>query len=243
VSEASHRIISSESAILDQTAADLKESLGDATELLSGICILLNCRQRYYGQTGEHSSVLQFDGINTIDALDEHLLQCILSLLDTWIQDARPEVDADAREILVEACGYLKKLPKHPVAYMVIFSIRQMFETLESILDAAAPERATIMEIAFVDLMHTTVAAYVQTRITPVERHFSDIAREYAVVARLACECGEGPYRMKQQALVETEDGGRADQLDLVCVNCQAETTLTFPLPHFNDLNEHMGDA
>jgi hypothetical protein len=241
VSEYSNRIISSESAILDQTTTDLRESLGDATDLLSGICVLLNCRQRYYGQTGEHSSVLQFDGINTIDALDEHLLRCTRSLLDAWVHDARPQVDTDAREILVEACGYLKKLPKHPVAYMVIFSIRQMFETLESILNAADPDRALSLEVAFVDLMRELVNSYVDTRTLPVERHFSDIAREYAVVARLACECGEGPYRMKQQALVETEDGGRADQLDLVCVNCQNEASLTFPLPHFNDLNEQLG--
>ena len=60
---------------IDTTGDEATKKLTSASSVLGAIAALLNLRQRYFGATGEHFSVHEYEGIQVIDQLDERLLR------------------------------------------------------------------------------------------------------------------------------------------------------------------------
>ena len=231
------KLIARESASIARFSGTLPPAFPTSLEVIGALLAALSQRQRYFALIGEHFSVFGFDGIIAMDELDEALLRVAQEILRR-----RPaaDVDASAEEAIVEEFAKLPALEKHPVGYMVLFMVRKMFEGFDDVLtrlgldeDEARPpyEAEMLKRVALV------VDSYVGSRRTPVVRHFSDLRREYWVVARMHCRCGQPKYEVKMQSLVTGPEGAHVDRLDVKCGACGDTQALEFPLPHFGDLS------
>lgn len=231
------KLVDRESAGIRRFMEGLPAAFPTSREAIGALLALLSQRQRYFALIGEHFSVFGFDGIVAMDQLDEVLLRAAQDVLRR-----RPaaEPEEKAEDALREEFSKLPELEKHPVGYMVLFSIRKMFESFDGVLtergldedDARQPyENELLKRVAlFID-------SYVSSRSTPIMRHFSDTRREYWVVARLHCRCGQPKYEVKMQSLVSGPGGAHLDRLDVKCSACGDTQTLEFPLPFFSDLS------
>ncbi|KAF0246480.1 MAG: hypothetical protein FD180_661 [Planctomycetota bacterium] len=231
------KLVERESAAIARGVAALPPAFAASREAIGALLASLSQRQRYFALIGEHFSVFGFDGIVAMDRLDEVLLRAVQEVLKR-----RPAAEANERAEsgLAEEFGKLPALEKHPVGYMVLFAARKMFEGFDNVLtqlgldedDARQPyENELLKRVAFL------VDAYVTSRSTPVARHFGDLRREYWVVARMHCRCGQPKYEVKMQSLVTAPDGAHMDRLDVKCGACGDVQALEFPLPHFGDLS------
>jgi hypothetical protein len=231
------KIIEQHSRVIDQAAEEAARKVTSAGSLLGGVCILLNLRARYFGATGEHFSVHQYDGIQVIDALDERLLKGLRVLLSGYVARARKKPKPNVQALLAEKISPgAKEMPQYPVGYMIHYMLVHAFQIFEPLTEAGHGFETTDLELAMGHHLLGILDKYVETREKPVMRHFSDVAREYSVVMRLKCDCGAEKYDVKLQALCQTPGGDPYDRLDLQCKDCGAQRSITFDLPHFKDM-------
>lgn len=231
------KLVERESAAIARGLAALPAAFPASREAIGALLATLSQRQRYFAMIGEHFSVFGFDGIIAMDQLDEAVLRAAQEVLRR-----RPAADPDeaAEKALQEEFSKLPELEKHPVGYMVLFTARKMFEGFDEVLTEAGldeDEARQPYENELLKRVALVVDAYVASRTMPVARHFSDLRREYWVVARMHCKCGQPKYEVKMQSLATGADGGHADRLDVKCGACGDERTLEFPLPFFGDLS------
>ncbi len=231
------KILDRESRSLADAATEAAQRVHSPAAALGAAGELMTRRGRYLGSTGEHFGVQEVEGIAIIDALDERLLRAVHQVLKTFV-DARRKHPPDLKILasLAEKLGSgLREMPQYPVAYMVLYAIRMHYDRFEQLANGGDHDLAEL-EHAMVHFLLGVVDKYVQTRERPVVRHFSDVAREYSVVTRLKCACGEEKYDVKTQSLAQDPQGRPHDRLDLECRSCGAKRTITFDLPHFQDM-------
>jgi hypothetical protein len=237
VPEQADKILDREGKHIDTSVEERKERLSTPADAITAIEEIFNLRRRYFGATGEHFGLLDLDGIRLIDALDERLLRGIRDLLKAFV-DAHPRRLPDLKTLGMLAdklSAGTRPMPQYPIAFMVLYVIRSNFERFQEIA-AERPDELAELEHALVHHLLGVTDRYVQTRERPVMRHFSDVAREYSVVSRLKCPCGEEKYEVKTQLLCQRADGSPYDRLDLQCRACGAPRSIAFDLPHFKDM-------
>jgi hypothetical protein len=227
------RILETEAARIDRTLADRRARADTVAALLDDLAALVSERSRYFAVTGEHFALQDYDGILVIDALDERLLKAARALLESGLPRMKRAPDPKALKLVASRTF---ALPDRPVAYEVLYFIRAAYEAVESLLSEDAPQDAVALKLALAHHVHESVERYVQTRERPVVRHFSDIAREYSVVSRLKCSCGDEKYEVKMQALCQSPDGAPFDRMDLQCRACGRQRSIAFDLPYFRDM-------
>ena len=208
--------------------------------VLAGVCTLLTHRQRYFGQIGEHGSVYNFQGIEAVDHLDEKLLVAMEALIGPFAEQ-RPAATQTAVDALRDEFKGVPPLPDNPVAYMILYTTAQEVSILDRMLEKAEDDDSEHLQNAFLTHLHSILTNYFRTRRAPVLRHFSDVAREYTVVARLGCACGKPKQEVVLQSLETQPGGSMVDRLDVRCTSCSARQELRFPLPHFEDLGRMGG--
>lgn len=257
------KLVTRESAAIARFMEGLPPAFATGREAIGALLAVLSQRQRYFAMIGEHFSVFGFDGIVAMDVLDEALLRAAQSVLK---RRPAAEIQPEAEGAIEEEFSKLPELEKHPVGYMVLFMARRMFEEfdnlftrlmldqdemgkskqgqgLERIADLYEPlvpdedEARQPYEDELLRRVAVLLDRYVETRTQAVARHFSDLRREYWVVARLHCRCGKPKYEVKMQSLVTGTDGAHLDRLDVKCGACGDTQSLEFPLPHFGDLS------
>jgi hypothetical protein len=222
---------------IDTHGDEAARKFTSAQSVLAAVCGLLNLRQRYFGATGEHFSVHEYDGIQVIDQLDERLLRRVRAMLQAYADRARKKADPKAIALLGEKLTPgAKEMPQYPVGYMVHYMMVAAFQGFEPLVEEGHGFETPALEIAMVHHLLAILDKYVLTREKPVMRHFSDVAREYSVVMRLKCACGVEKFDVKLQALCQTPAGDPFDRLDLQCKQCAAQRSITFDLPHFKDM-------
>jgi hypothetical protein len=231
------KLVERESAAIARGVAALPAAFTASREAIGALLASLSQRQRYFAMIGEHFSVFGFDGIVAMDQLDETLLRAAQEVLKR-----RPAADPDpaAEAALKEEFDKLPVLEKHPVGYMVLFAARKMFESFDNVLTTLGldeDEARQPYENELLKRVALLVDGYVLSRSTPVARHFGDLRREYWVVARMHCKCGQPKYEVKMQSLVSGPGGEHMDKLDVKCGACGDTQALEFPLPHFGDLS------
>jgi hypothetical protein len=237
VPEQAGKILEREAGHIAARVEERRKSVATPADAITATEDLFNLRRRYFGITGEHFGLLDLEGIRLIDELDERLLRGIRDVLKAFVE-ARPRDLPDLKVLgmLTErltAGG--RPMPQYPIAFMVLYVIRSNFEKFQEIASSGSHDLGAL-EHALVHHLLGVVDRYVQTRERPVMRHFSDVAREYSVVSRLKCACGEEKYDVKMQSLCQRTDGAPYDRLDLQCRACGAQRTITFDLPHFKDM-------
>jgi hypothetical protein len=231
------KILEREGSHIDARVAERRERVSSPAEAIAAAEEIFNLRQRYFGATGEHFGLLELDGIRLIDALDERLLRGIREVLKAFVE-ARPRRIPDLKLLGMLAdklAAGSRPMPQYPIAFMVLYAIRTQFERFQEIA-SARPDDLPELEHALVHHLLGVADRYVQSRERPVMRHFSDVAREYSVVSRLKCPCGEEKYEVKTQSLCQRSDGSPYDKLDLQCRACGARRSIAFDLPHFKDM-------
>lgn len=231
------KILEREGSHIDARVAERKERVSSPAEAIAAAEEIFNLRQRYFGATGEHFGLLELEGIRLIDALDERLLRGIREVLKAFVE-AHPRRIPDLKLLGMLAdklAAGSRPMPQYPIAFMVLFAIRNHFERFQEIA-SARPDELPELEHALVHHLLGVADRYVQSRERPVMRHFSDVAREYSVVSRLKCPCGEEKYEVKTQSLCQRADGSPYDKLDLQCRACGARRSIAFDLPHFKDM-------
>jgi hypothetical protein len=231
------KILEREGSHIDARVAERRERVSSPAEAIAAAEEIFNLRQRYFGATGEHFGLLELDGIRLIDALDERLLRGIREVLKAFVE-ARPRRIPDLKLLGMLAdklAAGSRPMPQYPIAFMVLYAIRTQFERFQEIA-SARPDELPELEHALVHHLLGVADRYVQSRERPVMRHFSDVAREYSVVSRLKCPCGEEKYEVKTQSLCQRSDGSPYDKLDLQCRACGARRSIAFDLPHFKDM-------
>ena len=231
------KILEREGKHIDARVEERRERLSSPAEAIAAAEEIFNLRSRYFGATGEHFGLLELEGIRLIDALDERLLRGIRDLLKAFVE-AHPRRIPDLKLLGMLAdkmAAGSRPMPQYPIAFMVLFTIRSHFERFQEIV-TAKPDEVPELEHALVHHLLGVADRYVQTRERPVMRHFSDVAREYSVVSRLKCPCGEEKYEVKTQSLCQRSDGSPYDRLDLQCRACGARRSIAFDLPHFKDM-------
>lgn len=231
------KLVEREADAIERGLAALPAAFPTSREAIGALLATLSQRQRYFALIGEHFSVFGFDGIVAMDRLDEAVLRAAQEVLRR-----RPAADADAKAeaALAEEFAKLPEMEKHPVGYMVLFAARKMFEGFDNVLTRLGldeDEERQPYEHELLKRVALLVDAYISSRTTPVARHFSDLRREYWVVARMHCKCGQPKYAVKMQSLVTGTGGEHLDRLDVKCGECGDERSLEFPLPHFGDLS------
>lgn len=235
--EQATKILDREGGHIEARVAARRERLSSPADAIAAAEELFNLRRRYFGVTGEHYGLLELDGIRLIDALDERLLRGIRDVLKAFVE-AQPRRLPDLRILGMlseKLSSGARPMPQYPIAFMVLYVIRNHFEKFQEIA-ASRPEELPELEHALVHHLLGVADRYVQTRERPVMRHFSDVAREYSVVSRLKCACGEEKYEVKTQSLCQRPDGSPFDRLDLLCRACGSKRVIGFDLPHFQDM-------
>ena len=236
-SDQAEKILDREGRHIETSVEERKARLATPADAIVATEEIFNLRRRYFGATGEHFGLLELEGIRLIDALDERLLRGIRDLLKAYV-DAHPRrlPDLKTLESLSDKLSTgSRPMPQYPIAFMVLFFIRSNFERFQE-LATERPEELAELEHALVHHLLGVADRYVQTRERPVMRHFSDVAREYSVVSRLKCACGEEKFEVKTQSLCQRGDGSPYDRLDLQCRACGAKRSIAFDLPHFKDM-------
>jgi hypothetical protein len=231
------KIVEQETQQLSLTLEELRRKVDTSATVLAGVATLINHRQRYFATTGEHFSVNGYEGILIVDRLDEALLKSVREFLHGWVQKRKKVPDLKHLKTLTEKLAKkVESLKDRPVAYEVLFVLRGAFDFFEEFIAERPPHAAPELEHAFVHLLLGLADRYVQSRERPVLRHFSDIAREYSVVARLRCTCGDEKFEVKMQALHQSQEGTPYDRMDLQCKACGVQRSVTFELPYFKDM-------
>lgn len=237
LSEQAKRIQERELEHLLKESLSIWSKVASAGAALSATCKLLNARGRYFAVTGEHVSVQDYEGLLVIDALDEHLLKQLHKNLKAFVDAEHKSPHTQAVALLSEAIqGGAREIPKYPVAYRVLYSLQKAFSVFEDVIHANPGFSLPDLEMAFAHHILGLVDTYVQTRIKPGMRHFSDVAREYDLVSRMKCKCSADQFQVKLQSLMQLPDGTPYDRLDLECKSCGHKRSVTFDLPHFKDL-------
>ncbi len=237
LSAQARKLIDQHRRAIDQAAEDLSRKITTPASVLSSVAALINQRLRYFGATGEHFSVHEYEGIRVIDALDEHLLKGVRALLQGYSGRSRKKPRPEALALLEEKLSPgPKEMPQYPVGYMIHYMVLTAFQAFEPVTDAGHGFELPDLELAMTQHLLGILDRYAQTREKPVVRHFSDVAREYSVVMRLKCRCGAEKFDVKLQALCQSESGEPYDRLDLQCKDCGAQRSITFDLPHFKDM-------
>lgn len=231
------KLIELHSRAIDRAAEDARKRLTSPSSVIAAACSLLNLRPKDLGATGEHFSLHEYQGIQVIDALDEHRLRALRGFLAAYVARARRKPDPKALALLAkELTPGVKEMPQYPVGYMVHFMLATAVQAFDPIVEQGHGFESGVLELALVHHLLSLLEKYVQTREKPVLRHFSDVAREYSVVMRLKCGCGSEKYDVKLQALCQTGAGEPFDRLDLQCKECGSQRSITFDLPHFRDM-------
>jgi len=237
LSPQARKLIDQHSRAIDAAAQEAARKLTSAASALGAACTLLNQRARYFGATGEHFSVHEYDGIHVIDALDERLLKAIGAMLGAYLERARRKPSPEATAFLEEKLAPgAKDIPQYPVGYMIHYMLVRAFQLFEPLPQEGSGLELGDLEVAMAHHLRSILQRYVETREKPVTRHFSDVAREYSVVMRLKCGCGAEKFDVKLQALCQTSGGTPYDRLDLQCRDCGGQRSITFNLPHFKDM-------
>lgn len=226
-------------------ASRLKNLAGEAAseartpdELASAASQLLEARRAYLARVGEHFGLEEWEGIELVDRLDEHLLRVTHQILSGAGKTGKHSSDAAIHPIFQKTLAEFWKATRTPVAFMVIAQLGRLQKESEVLLKSP-PDGLSPREILalLVDSQIALVGEYLRTRDTPVQRHFSEVSREYAVLARLQCECQSVGFELERQQLVRGEEGVYEDVLDAVCRKCRARRTVRFPLRYFSDLS------
>lgn len=231
------KILEREGSHIDACVAERRERLATPADAIHATEDIFNLRRRYFGATGEHFGLLDLDGIRLIDALDERLLRAIRDVLKAYVE-AHPRRLPDLKTLGMlseKLSSGSRPMPQYPIGFMVLYTIRSQFDRFQEIA-SDRPDDLPELEHALVHHLLGVADRYVQTRERPVMRHFSDVAREYSVVSRLKCACGEEKYEVKTQSLCQRADGSPYDRLDLQCRACAARRSIAFDLPHFKDM-------
>jgi hypothetical protein len=222
---------------LDVSVEEAARKVSSPGAVLTAACALLSQRQRYFGATGEHFSVQEYDGIQIIDQLDERMLRNVRALVRGYLDRAGKAGDPRAVELLAaKLAPGAKELPQYPVGYMVHYMLVSAVQAFEPVVEEGHGFERGVLEIAMLHHVMAILDKYLQTREKPVTRHFSDVAREHTVVTRLKCVCGAEKFEVKLQALCQTPAGEPFDRLDLKCKDCGHERSITFDLPYFKDM-------
>ncbi len=231
------KLLDAHARALDVSAEEAARKVASPGAVLTAACALLSQRQRYFGATGEHFSVQEYDGIQIIDLLDERMLRNVRSLLRSYLDRTGKAAEPRAQELLAEKLAPgAKELPQYPVGYMVHYMLVTAVQAFEPVVEEGHGFERPVLEVAMLHHVLAILDKYLQTREKPVTRHFSDVAREYTVVTRLKCACGAEKFEVKLQALCQTAAGEPFDRLDLKCKDCGHERSITFDLPHFKDM-------
>lgn len=237
LSPQARKLIDQHSRAIDAAVQEAARKLTSTASMLGAVCALLNQRARYFGATGEHFSVHEYDGIQVIDALDEKLLKALGAMLGAYLGRARKKPSSEALAFLEEKLSPgADKIPQYPVGYMIHYMLVRAFQLFEPLAQEGHGFEVGDLELAMAHHLSVVLGRYVETREKPVTRHFSDVAREYSVVMRLKCGCGAEKFDVKLQALCQTSGGAPYDRLDLQCRDCGAQRSITFNLPHFKDM-------
>ncbi len=238
LSDQAKKILDRETQALEREAAVLEEKATSAASVLTAVCGLMNSRGRYFAVTGEHFSVQDYDGLMVIDFLDEQVLKHAYRILKNYVEHENRRPNEIGISIIAEKLlPSIKEMPKYPVGYRLLYTIRKAFEQFESVIGSGSGVDVAELEGAFVHHILGVIDKYVQTRVRHGVRHFSEVAREYDFVTRMKCKCGDGQFQVKLQALVQ-EEGKAYDRLDLECKACGHQRSITFDLPNFKDLYE-----
>lgn len=231
------KLIEAHAHALDVAAEEAARKVASPGAVLTAACALLGQRQRYFGATGEHFSVQEYDGIQVIDQLDERMLRNLRGLLRGYLDRTKKAADPRALELLVAKLSPgAKELPQYPVGYVVHYMLVTAIQAFEPVIEEGHGFERPELEVAMLHHVLGILDKYLQTREKPVTRHFSDVAREYTVVTRLKCVCGAEKFEVKLQALCQTATGEPFDRLDLKCKDCGNERSITFDLLHFKDM-------
>jgi len=237
LSPQARKLIDQHSRAIDAATQEAARKMTSAASALGAVCALLNQRARYFGATGEHFSVHEYDGIQVIDTLDERLLKAAGAMLGAYLERARKKPSPEAQAFLEEKLAPgAEKIPQYPVGYMIHYMTVRAFQIFEPLSQEGHGLDLGDLEMAMAHHLQAILRRYVETREKPVTRHFSDVAREYSVVMRLKCGCGAEKFDVKLQALCQTPGGTPYDRLDLQCRDCGAQRSITFNLPHFKDM-------
>lgn len=231
------KLIDAHERALDTAADEAGRKVSSPGAVLTAACALLSQRQRYFGATGEHFSVQEYDGIQVIDTLDERMLRNVRGLLRGYLDRGGKKADPRALELLEKKLAPgAKELPQYPVGYMIHYMLVTAVQAFEPVVEEGHGFERPELEVALLHHALAILDKYLQTREKPVTRHFSDVAREYTVVTRLKCSCGAEKFEVKLQVLCQTPSGEPFDRLDLKCKDCGGERSITFDLPHFKDM-------
>lgn len=237
ISERARQIIDQETRRLAETLEEVRRGLDSPAAVLAAQCALTNRRSAYFGITGEHFPIQDYEGILVIDTLDEQLLKTVRDLLHGWVRKHKRNPDLAVLKLVgdrLRAKG--RELSDRPVGFEVLYILREAFAAFEGLLEDETSKGQPELEHAFVHHLLGVVDRYVQSREKPVVRHFSDVAREYSVVSRLKCSCGDEKFEVKMQALCQSPEGRPYDRMDLQCKSCGTQRSISFDLPHFKDM-------
>jgi hypothetical protein len=236
--EPESEVISAQKAVLQSMAEQLTRECAGPQDYLGGARELLKYRGRFFSWVGERYPLTQPDGMGIIDALDEQLVRSINVLLSSRKAGEAPVAEPGADDELAQVLKKIPELPQYPVGYMVLFVMTKIFEAVEATAPTRRGAEFTPLCEAGLRELHRVSSAFLKTRETPLLRHFSDVSREYTVVARLSCTCGTPKHLVESQALHTGDDGARFDRLEVKCDACGKRRSVDFPLPHFTDLGE-----
>lgn len=233
------KIIEQESRAIADLLQECRKRAQAPADAIDALCTLLNLRGRYSSITAEHFDRQDYEGVQIIDALDEALAMTARALLKGFVDRHKRTPDLKALRLVAEKLSAaLKELPPYPVAYMVLGAMHAAMNVFQKLVDAGTGHELPALEHSLVHYLLGLVDKYVQTRERPLERHHSDIQREYVVVRRMKCPCGQEQYDVTMQALCHTPEGTPFDRLDLQCKACGARRSITFDLPFFKDLEK-----
>jgi hypothetical protein len=122
---------------IDTQGDEASRKFTSAQSVLAAVCSLLNLRQKYFGATGEHFSVHEYDGIQVIDQLDERLLRHVRAMLQAYADRARKKADPTAIALLGgRLTPAAKEMRKYRGGHMLHHKKVAAFQGFEPLVEA-----------------------------------------------------------------------------------------------------------
>src|SRR5688572_9761600 len=100
LSERARRIIEQETLRLRETLEECRSRVDSPAAVLAAVCAITNHRSRYFGITGEHFPIQDYEGILIIDSLDEALLKTSRDLMHGWVRKHKKNPDLEVLKLV-----------------------------------------------------------------------------------------------------------------------------------------------
>jgi len=229
--------LETQNAATDSILQAGSSSLGSPTAALEVAHRLLVHRENALVALGKRLPLTTFNGIETQDRFDRHVVETLHKALTTAVAGDTTLPPQSEAVAFNQALPMVPALGDKPVAFMVVGMAEASLVAADSLIarrEVPAPDAAELS----LRLMHYATNTYMQAQEDPLTQAKAETMREGSVVLRMRCPKDGGIYKVVQEKNKIHENGSLSHIYWLNCTECGAAQSIEFPMKLATRLNQ-----